>query len=102
MADARSSYETDYTKSTIPVIKVNGERVEGDEVTEGYVPFKHSITERPRGNAVLTRAILSLRNKYSALCDQVVTACDSGRTLEEGHQAYREHQQAKIHELQVS
>lgn len=44
----------------------------------------------------------SLRNKCSSLCHQVVTACDSGRTLEEGLQTYREHQQAKVDELQVS
>ena len=43
----------------------------------------------------------SLRHNYSALCHQVVTACDSGRTLEEGVRAYREHQQVKVEELQV-
>ena len=45
---------------------------------------------------------LSLRNKHSALHNQVVTACDSGRTLEESLKANREHQQAKVDELQVS
>ena len=43
-----------------------------------------------------------MRNHYSALSHQVVTACDSGRTLEEGLQAYREQQEVKIDELQVS
>jgi len=45
---------------------------------------------------------LSLRNKHSALRNQVVTACDSGRTLKESLKANREHQQAKVDELQVS
>jgi len=37
--EAHKSYEIDYTKFTIPVIKVNGKNVEGDGITEGYVPF---------------------------------------------------------------
>ena len=91
MTEAHSSYETDYTKPTIPVIKVNGEDVD----TEGCVPF----TRLPRGSDM---SGYSLRNNYSPLCHQVVTACDSGRTLEESVQAYHEHQQVKIDELQVS
>ena len=98
--EARTSYETNYTKFTIPVIKVNGKNVEGDGITEGYVPFA-------QGSASLRKMYgvdmaYSIRNKYSPLCHEVVTACDSGKTLEEGLQAYREHQQAKINELQVS
>jgi len=100
MAGTCPSYETDYTKFVIPVIQVNGKNVETDGITEGCVSF-HPANRSLRNYTVLTWAY-SLRNKCSSLCHQVVTACDSGRTLEEGLQTYREHQQAKVDELQVS
>jgi len=95
-----SSYKADYTKFIIPVIKVNGKNVEGDSITDGYVPFVPG-SAAPRESHDVDVAY-SIRNKYSPLCHEVVTACDSGKTLEEGLQAYHEHQQTKINELQVS
>jgi hypothetical protein len=99
MTDARTSYQTDYTKFTIPVIQVNGKNVEADERTEGYVYFARSTVSCARHGVDVA---YSLRNQYSALCHQVVTACDSGRTLEEGLQTYHEQQELKINQLQVS
>ena len=98
--EAHTSYAANYTNFTIPVIKVNGKNVEGDGITERYGPFapESALTER---RTALT-LVYSIRNKYSPLCHEVVTACDSGRTHEEGIRAYREHQQTKINELQVS
>jgi hypothetical protein len=99
MTDAHTSYETGYTNFAIPVIQVNGKDIEADERTEGCVPFARSAVPCETHGVNMA---YSLRNKYSALCHQVVTACDSGKTLEEGLQTYREHQQTRINELQVS
>jgi len=98
--EARTCYEANYTKFIIPVIKVNGKNIEGDGITEGYVLFA-PVSAAPRKTHGVDVAY-SIRNKYSPLCHEVVTACDSGKTLEEGLQAYHEHQQAKVNELQVS
>jgi hypothetical protein len=100
MTDTHTTpYEKDYTSPAVPVIQVNGENIEVNETTERYVSCVGSTNLQGTHGTYMT---LSLRNKHSPLCNQVVTACDSGRTLEESLRAHREHQQAKINELQVS
>jgi hypothetical protein len=96
MTDTHTTpYEKDYTSPAVPVIQVNGENVEVNETTERYVSCVGSTNLQGTHGTYMT---LSLRNKHSPLCNQVVTACDSGRTLEESLRAHREHQQAKINE----
>jgi len=48
MTDKLSSCETDHIKPAIPVIQVNGEGVEADEATEGYVQSSRLINLSPR------------------------------------------------------
>jgi len=76
MTNVQAPCETDQTWLTTPIIQINGERLDEGGTTE------------------------CLRNRYSALRNPVVTACDSGRTPEEGTKACREHEEARVNELQ--